>query len=80
MKIKKHEQEVSLEQMGEDLANLTMDCTRMYFEADKTEKKLDKSNWAWLHIGFISALKLYNPNFTDELCHKIVDIAQKKLK
>lgn len=78
MKIQKHEQEVSLEQMGEDLANLTLDCTKMHFES-KTENKLEKSNWAWLHIGFISALKLYNPNFTEEMCHEIVEIAQKKL-
>jgi hypothetical protein len=79
MKIKKHEQEVSLEQMGEDLANLTKDCTQMHFTTNKTQK-LDKQCWAWLHIGFISALKLYNPGFTDEITGKIVDIAQKKLE
>lgn len=79
MKIKKHEQEVSLEQIGEDLAQLTKECTATHFTANKTNK-LDKQAWAWLHIGFISALKLYNPGFTDEITMKIVDIAQKKLQ
>ena len=79
MKIKKHEQEVSLEQIGKDLAQLTMEATQIHFKTQKTNK-LDKQCWAWMGIGFTTALQLYNPNFTDEMVDKIIKESQKHLK
>lgn len=70
---------IELERLATDLAEITMMCTKLQMEKDKVDV-LEKSHWAWLHIGFISGLKVFNPDFTDEVCDKIIELAQDKLK
>lgn len=68
----------STEDLGEILASETLHITGMFFNADKKKKSIDRQYWAWLHLGFIAALKLHG--YTDKECDEALAKCQSELE
>jgi len=64
-------------ELAEILYQETMNVSNLYFKSTK-EQSLDRQYWAWLHLGFIAALRL--DGYTDEQCNEIIDQTQDLIK
>lgn len=59
------------------VVDMTMDYTDAFFEAHGKHEKMDRQQWAALHLGFIAAMKLNGYDEKDMV--EIVQKAQDKL-
>lgn len=58
------------------LVEHTLHSSKIFMEINK-KNKIDKSYWAWLHIGYNTALK--QCGYSDKDCMDIVSMAIKEL-
>lgn len=65
------------EQLSQDLYDLTYMATDTYFETFKDRDTFDKQLWAFLHLGFVTALQV--SGYKEDFINQVLKLTREKM-